>query len=67
VKDAFAAAGQGGAVAEGPDDRRERVGTNGRANDVVRSIEVDDLGAEGLVDCISQRPRASFNGNDLGA
>ena len=49
---------------EGAHDGGERVRADGRADDVVSRGEVDDPGAEGLVDGVAQRAAACFDGDD---
>jgi hypothetical protein len=45
----------------------EGVGTNSRSDNVVSCVELDDPGAQGFVDGITQGARASFDCDDLGA
>ena len=45
----------------------ERVGADGRADDVVRFVQVHDPGAHGFVDGVSEGAAADFDGDHLGA
>jgi hypothetical protein len=50
---------------ESTDDRGEGVGADGRSDDVVSCVEVNDPSAHGLVDCVTQGLSSSLNSNNL--
>ena len=43
------------------------MGADGRADDVVGFVQVDDPGAHGFVDSIAEGAAANFDGDDFGA
>jgi hypothetical protein len=51
---------------EGPDNGGEGMRTDGRADDVVGCVELDDPGAHGFVDSITEGTGSGFDGDDLG-